>query len=117
MLDRIFSKFSIIFLAFLLSLVLSLPFKAHSSDKMLVLFPMAMYADQSKSYLKQGIKIMLMSRLSGGGIDIISDEALQPLLDGKEKDGVISKKSRGYCKEVKGGLCRFWQHHRCWRRL
>ena len=92
MIYRIFSKSSIIFLAFLLSLVLSLPFKAHSSDKMLVLFPMAMYADQSKSYLKQGIKIMLMSRLSGGGIGIISDEALEPLLDGKEKDGVISKK-------------------------
>ena len=92
MLDRIFSKFSIIYLAFLLFLVLSLPFKAHSSDKLLVLFPMAMYADQSKSYLKQGIKVMLMSRLSGGGIDITSDEVLEPLLDGKEKDGVISKK-------------------------
>ncbi len=92
MLNRIFSKSSIILLAFLLTLVFSLPFKAHSSDKMLVLFPMAMYADQSKSYLKQGIKIMLMSRLSGGGIDIISDEVLEPLLDGKEKDGVISKK-------------------------
>ena len=92
MIYRIFSKSSITFLAFLLSLALSLPFKAHSSDKMLVLFPMAMYADQSKSYLKQGIKIMLMSRLSGGGIDVISGEALEPLLDGKEKDGVISKK-------------------------
>ncbi len=91
MIYRIFSKSSIIFLTFLLALAFSLPFKAHSSDKMLVLFPMAMYADQSKSYLKQGIKIMLMSRLSGGGIGIISDEALEPLLDGKEKDGVISK--------------------------
>ena len=79
-------------LAFFLSIIISFPVKGHASNKQLILFPIAMYADQSRSYLRQGIKVMLLSRLSGGGLDIISDEILEPMLDGKEKDGIISKK-------------------------
>ncbi len=97
--DRTFSKsrkninlISKIFLAFFLSLVFSLPFRSYASNKALLLFPLAFYADQSKSYLRQGIKVMLISRLSGGILDVVSDEVLKPLLNKKEKEGIISKK-------------------------
>jgi hypothetical protein len=75
----------------LLSLIFFLPLTARSSTKTLVLFPLAIYADQSKAYLGQGIKRMLISRISGAGIEIVPDEKYIPLLDEKEKEGIIAK--------------------------
>jgi len=77
---------------FLLSLILSLPLTARSSTKTLVLFPLAIYADQSKTYLGQGIKSMLISRISGGGIEIVPDEKYTSLLSEKEVEGITSQK-------------------------
>ena len=76
---------------FLLSLIVSLPVPAYASTKSLVLFPLAIYADQSKAYLGQGIKRMLISRISDRDIEIIPDEKYIPLLGKKEKEGIVAK--------------------------
>jgi len=77
---------------FLVSLIISLPVPAYASTKTLVLFPLAIYADQSKAYLGQGIKSMLISRISGAGIKIVADEKYMPLLSEKEREGITAKK-------------------------
>ena len=77
---------------FLFSIFLFFPFIAHSSPKTLVLFPLAIYADQSKAYLGQGIKRMLISRIEGAGIETVPDEKYIPLLDEKETKGKVGKK-------------------------
>ena len=79
-----------VLILFLGSLILTVPFPAHASKKTLVLFPLAIYADQPSEYLREGFKSMLASRLSGGGLEIISDEAIAPLLG--EEEGITSKK-------------------------
>ena len=76
---------------FLLSLIFFLPLPTIASTKSLVLFPLAIYADQSKTYLGQGIKRMLISRISGKDIEMIPDEKYIPLLDEKEKAGKVGK--------------------------
>jgi hypothetical protein len=86
------STFSKIIAIFLLSLILFLPLPAIASTKSLVLFPLAIYADQSKAYLGQGITSMLISRISGAGIEMIPDEKYIPLLDEKEKEGGVANK-------------------------
>ena len=86
-----FYSFGKIVTIFLLSLIFSLPFPAYASTKTVMLFPLALYADQSKAYLGQGIKSMLISRISWGDIEIIPDEKYIPLLDEKEKEGIVAK--------------------------
>jgi len=86
---NIFGK---ILLASLLSLILCLPVPALASYKNIVLFPLALYADQSKAYIGQGIKSMLISRISGGDIEIVPDEKYASLLSEKEGKGIISEK-------------------------
>ena len=75
-----------------LSLVFSLPLTARASDKTLVLFPLIIYADQPKTYLRQALMSMFVSRLSGGGLEVISDEAFESLLKEEEKKGITSEK-------------------------
>ena len=70
----------------LLSFILCLPVTSHSSDKTLVLFPLVIYADKPSDYLRQGVRSMLASRLSGGGLELISDESLLG-----EKEEITSK--------------------------
>jgi hypothetical protein len=65
---------------------------APASTKTLVLFPLAIYADQSKAYLGQGIKSMLISRISGAGIEIVPDEKYTSILSEKEVEGITSQK-------------------------
>jgi len=77
---------------FLFSLIVSLPVPAYASYKSLVLFPLAIYADQSKAYIGQGIKRMLISRISGAGIEIVPDEKYASLLSEKEDAGITSQK-------------------------
>lgn len=67
---------------FLLSTLL-----ASAADKRVALFPLAFYADPSKAYLRQGIKTMLESRLSGEGLEIIGSDSI---LSESDKQGVIS---------------------------
>ena len=85
------NTFGKIIALFLLSLILSLPLPAPASTKSLVIFPLAIYADQSKAYLGQGIKSMLISRISGAGIEIVPDEKYIPLLSEKERKGIVAK--------------------------
>jgi len=82
-------KFLIILL---LSFILSLPLSTHASNKTLVLFPLVIYADQPKEYLRQALMSMFVSRLSGGGLEVIGDEAFESLLKEKEKLGITSEK-------------------------
>ncbi len=63
---------------------------AMGADKSLVLLPLVIYSDQPKDFLRPGLKTMFVSRLSGEGIQIISDEKLYPLLSEKERQGVNS---------------------------
>ena len=76
----------------LLSLIFLPPVAGYASTKSLVLFPLDVYADQSKAYLGQGIKSMLISRISGGDIEIIPEEKYIPLLGKNTKQGIKSKK-------------------------
>lgn len=85
------NTFGKIIALFLLSLILSLPLPAPASTKILVIFPLAIYADQSKAYLGQGIKSMLISRISGAGIEIVADEKYISLLGEKEREGIVAK--------------------------
>jgi len=81
-----------IIILFLLSLIVSFPLPVHASNRTVVLFPLVIYADQSRPYLRQGAKSMLVSRLSGGGIVLISDEKLASLLTEKEKEGISDRR-------------------------
>ena len=87
-----YNTFSKIIGLFVVSLIFFLPVTARSSTKMLVLFPLAIYADQSKAYLGQGIKSMLISRISGAGIEIVPDEKYTSFLTEKEDAGITSQK-------------------------
>jgi len=86
------NTFSKIIGLLLLSIIIFHPVTARSSMKTLVLFPLAIYADQSKAYLGQGIKSMLISRISGAGIEIVPDEKYTSLLSEKEGKGITSQK-------------------------
>jgi hypothetical protein len=84
-------SFGKIFVLSLLALILFLPLPASAADKTLVLLPLALYADESKSYLRQGVKSILASRLAGGGLHVIGDEALGSLLNENDKAGISDK--------------------------
>jgi hypothetical protein len=76
----------------LLSLVFSVSGPLHAYAKKLLLLPLKLYADESKSYLRTGVKSMLASRLAGGDIEIIPDERLTDLLGEEEKGGITVQK-------------------------
>ncbi len=75
----------------LLSLILLLPPPLMAADKRVVFFPVTVHADPSKSYLRQGFTSMFVSRLAGGGIEVIDEGQYGALLSDKEKEGVISR--------------------------
>jgi hypothetical protein len=79
----------------LLALLIFIPLPIRAANKTLVILPLTIYADKSKSYLGEGVKSILVSRLSGGDLHIISDEALEPLLSEEEKAGITSKDRAG----------------------
>ena len=79
------------FILSLFALTLFLPSPARAANKTLVLLPLTLYADESKSYLRQGVKSILISRLSGEDLHVIGDEALGSLLDENEKAGITEK--------------------------
>ncbi len=85
------NSFSRIFTLSLLALVLFIPLPVSAANKTLVLLPLTLYADASKSYLREGVKSILVSRLSGRDLHVISGEAVESLLDEEEKAGITSK--------------------------
>ena len=88
---EIIHNLSKILIPSLLALILFLPLPAHTANKTLVLLPLTLYADESKSYLRHGVKSILVSRLSGGDLHVIGDEALRSLLSENEKAGITDK--------------------------
>jgi hypothetical protein len=65
------------------------PGQALGAPKTVVLLPLTVYADQSKSYVGQGVKSMLLSRLSGGDIEVLLDDEYIHLLRETDKQGMI----------------------------
>lgn len=75
--------------AFLLTLG-TVPDNALAANKRLALFPLAIYSGKPLDYLQQGVKSMLSSRLSGGGLDIIGEKEVlsvtgDEVIDSKDK--------------------------------
>jgi hypothetical protein len=64
---------------------------ARAADKRVAVLPLKLYADESKAYLRQGLKTMFVSRLSGEGLSVIGDQALSPLLTDVDRQGVTSR--------------------------
>lgn len=82
------------FLVLPLALIVFLSSSAFGSDEdpyKVALLPLVLHADPSKAYLRPGFNSMLVSRLSGEGIDLIRDDAVLPLLTKEEKEGVASR--------------------------
>ena len=75
-------------------LSLFLPCKVSGSGKSLALLPLTIYADPSKAYLRQGVRSVLLSRLSGEGLNLVGDEVLAPVLTEKDREGITSDTSR-----------------------
>ena len=84
-------SFGKIFILSLLALIFFIPLPLHAAGKTLVILPFRLYADASKSYLRQGVTSILVSRLSGRDLRVISDEAQAPLLGEEEKTGIADK--------------------------
>ena len=95
------SILSILFPVVLLSLTFSLSVPVHASAKTLALLPLKLYADESKSYLRTGVRSMLVSRLAGGDIEIIPDGEVADLLGEEEKKGITTQKK---AEELTRGL-------------
>ena len=83
---------SILFPVVLLSLTFSLFVPASASAKTLALLPLKLYAGESKSYLRTGVRSMLVSRLAGGDIEIIPDGEVADLLGEEGKVGITTQK-------------------------
>jgi len=64
---------------------------AMAANRTLALFPFAVYAERPESYVRQGLKTMFLSRLSGGGLDVVTEEDFGSLLTEKEKNGIITR--------------------------
>jgi hypothetical protein len=62
-----------------------------AANRTLVLFPVALYMKDPTSSLRHGLKTMFLSRLSGGGLDVVTDERFGSLLTADEKTGKISR--------------------------
>jgi hypothetical protein len=81
----------IAFMAFV-CLILSVSAPLHVSAKKLLLLPLKLYADESRSYLQTGVRSMLASRLAGGGIKIVPDGEVDDLLGEQGKVGITTQK-------------------------
>ena len=76
---------------FLVAFILFLTPVTQAAEKELALFPIAFYIDSSKDFLKQGIRSMLMSRLSGEGIRMVDKDRIDPILNDNDRKGITSK--------------------------
>ena len=97
--------------ALLLSLLLLFGFitlRVMAADKRVLLLPLAFYADESKSYLQQGLKSMFLSRLSGEGLELVGEGSYAGFLSEEEKKGIISeKRAEELSRQLKAGYAIF----------
>jgi len=83
---RIFFR---IFFFFAVLVCLARP--APAANRTLALFPFAIYAEHPQEYVRQGLTTMFLSRLSGGGLEVVTDETFGSLLTAEEKSGKITR--------------------------
>lgn len=84
---KAFCRFRNGFVFLLIGIFLFPSFFAVAADKRVALFPLAFYADPRKAHLRQGLRTMLESRLSGEGLEIIASDSI---LSESDKQGVTS---------------------------
>jgi FG-GAP-like repeat len=72
-------------------MVLFLASPVLGAKRTLVLFPLAIHAEAPKPFLRQGLTAMFQSRLSGGGLDVLTEESFGSLLTEAEKEGRITR--------------------------
>jgi hypothetical protein len=75
-----------------LSFLLFLPLSAHAADKKVLLLPLAVYAERPLDHIRKGAASMLVTRLSQGGIRVMSGEGIEAYLEGEERRGISSEK-------------------------
>jgi TolB-like protein len=83
-----------LYLISFLSVLCLLPFFSpplNAAVERVVIFPVNIYGDPSKAYLRQGFTSMFVSRLSGGDLEVIGEGRYWDLLSEKEKEGSISR--------------------------
>jgi len=64
---------------------------ASSSDKQVVLFPFAVYAESPLEHIRKGAASMLASRLAAGGVTIMGQDKVWSHLTQEEKKGITSE--------------------------
>ncbi len=72
----------------LCGLLLLTPGTARAEARTLALFPLKILADPGKTYLREGLKTILVSRLAGEDLLILGDAALEPVLSAEDREGV-----------------------------
>jgi hypothetical protein len=77
---------------YVLSFILFIPLPAHSSDKKVLLLPLALYAERPLDHIRQGAASMLVTRLAGGELAVIRGDTIERSLTDEEKKGIISEK-------------------------
>jgi hypothetical protein len=106
--QRNFTCIHKIVILFLFSFCLFLPEAATAADKRILLLPLKLYADPSKSYLSQGIQRILVSRLSGEGLRVVSDAEVEPLLTDAERGGITeTSRAEALAKAVQADYALF----------
>jgi len=81
-----------LFPSLLVSFILFIPLPAHTSDKKVLLLPLGIYAERPLDHIRKGAASMLVTRLSQGGIEVMSEEGIEAYLDEEEKKGISSEK-------------------------
>lgn len=79
-----------------------------TAEKELALFPLAFYIDPSKDFLRQGIRSMLISRLSGEGFQLVGQDRLDPILNEEDVKGITSQdRAEALAKSLKAQYALF----------
>jgi hypothetical protein len=77
---------------YVLAFILFIPLPAHSSNKKVILLPLALYAEKQLDHIRKGAASMLNARLSQGGLEVMSGERIEAYLEEEEKQGISSEK-------------------------
>lgn len=62
-----------------------------AADRKLALFPLTIYSEHPENYVRQGLRTMLVSRLAGAGLDVLTDQDFGSLLTDREREGMITR--------------------------
>ena len=87
-----YTSFGKILILILFSIILFNSLPAHGSNKKVLLLPLALYAEKPLDHIRKGAAGMLITRLSQGGLEVMSGEGIEAYLDEEEKKGISSEK-------------------------